>query len=133
MSNNLSRRQFLKIGGAAVASLSLLAACAPVGQQPAASGGETAAPGTEAVQLVWDTFRGPGTGWNEERIDTFKAENPNVEIEFRPLTGASQQDNYGKMYALFAAGDLGDICALTHRTSTSGARSTVASSVRSTT
>ena len=111
LSQNLSRRQFLKIGGAAVASISLLAACVPAGQQPAASSGEAAAPGTEAVQLVWDTFRGPGTGWNEERIDTFKAEHPNVEIEFRPLTGASQQDNYGKMYALFAAGDLGDICA----------------------
>ena len=37
--------------------------------------------------------------------------NPNVEIEFRPLTGATQQDNYGKMYALFAAGDLGDVIA----------------------
>jgi ABC-type glycerol-3-phosphate transport system substrate-binding protein len=60
---------------------------------------------------VWDTFRGPGTGWNEERIETFVAEHPDIEIEFRPLTGSTQQDNYGKMYAQFAAGDLGDICA----------------------
>ena len=35
----------------------------------------------------------------------------NVDIEFRPLTGSSQQDNYGKMYAMHAAGDLGDLIA----------------------
>ena len=110
MVNNLSRRQFLQISGAA-ATVGLLAACVP---QTAPAGG--AAEGGEAatsagVNLVWDTFRGPGTGWNEERIDTFKADHPEVSIEFRPLTGASQQDNYGKMYALFAAGDLGDVCA----------------------
>jgi len=61
--------------------------------------------------LKWDPFRGPGTGWNEERIKTFQEAHPNVAIEFRPLTGATQQDNYGKMYAQFAAGDLGDIVA----------------------
>jgi len=67
-------------------------------------------PALEAA-LVWDTFRGPGTGWNEERIATFQDIYPGVTIEFRPLTGASQQDNYGKMYASHAAGDLGDIVA----------------------
>jgi ABC-type glycerol-3-phosphate transport system substrate-binding protein len=71
---------------------------------------EGAPPDMEA-QLVWDTFRGPGTGWNEERISTFRDNFPNVTIEFRPLTGASQQDNYAKMYALHAAGDLGDVIA----------------------
>ncbi|RLT44967.1 MAG: extracellular solute-binding protein [Chloroflexi bacterium] len=39
------------------------------------------------------------------------AANPGVTIEFRPLTGASQQDNYGKMYASHAAGDLAEVCA----------------------
>lgn len=109
MSKFLSRRHFLQMSGA-VAAIGVLAACAPVGQQPAATGGEGGA-SAEAIQLKWDTFRGPGTGWNEERIDTFKQENPNIEIEFRPLTGASQQDNYGKMYSMFAAGDLGDLIA----------------------
>jgi ABC-type glycerol-3-phosphate transport system substrate-binding protein len=64
-----------------------------------------------AGNLIWDTFRGIGSGWNEERIDTFREIYPNVNIEFRPLVSASQQENYGKMYAMHAAGDLGDICA----------------------
>jgi ABC-type glycerol-3-phosphate transport system substrate-binding protein len=62
------------------------------------------------AKLIWDTFRGPGTGWNEERIATFKQRNPKVDIEFRPL-GGGQQENYAKMYAMFAADDLGDIVA----------------------
>ncbi|MCX6049241.1 MAG: extracellular solute-binding protein [Chloroflexi bacterium] len=109
MSKNLSRRRFLQMSGA-VASVGLLAACAPQAAAPQAGAGGAAA-STDTIKMKWDTFRGPGTGWNEERIKTFKEKNPNVDIEFRPLTGASQQDNYGKMYALFAAGDLGDICA----------------------
>ncbi|MBC7237819.1 MAG: extracellular solute-binding protein [Chloroflexi bacterium] len=60
-------------------------------------------------KLVWDTFRGIGTGWNEERISTFKDMYPNVDIEFRPTVVSSQQEAYGKWYAMQAAGDLGDI------------------------
>lgn len=126
MSKKSSRRQFLRISGATIAT-GLLAACAapaappaapaaPAADatQPAAGAAPTEAPASatgEKVLLKWDTFRGPGTGWNEERIKTFAEKNSNVEIEFRPLTGASQQDNYGKMYAQFAAGDLGDVVA----------------------
>jgi ABC-type glycerol-3-phosphate transport system substrate-binding protein len=111
MSKHLSRRQFLQLSGAA-ATISVLAACAaPVTAPQTGASGEQAAASTDTILLKWDTFRGPGTGWNEERIESFKAEHPNVEIEFRPLTGSTQQDNYGKMYAQFAAGDLGDICA----------------------
>src|SRR4051812_10700164 len=105
MSKNLSRRRFLQMSGA-VASVGLLAACAPQAA-PQAGGAQSGSATTDTVKMKWDTFRGPGTGWNEERIKTFKEKHPNVDIEFRPLTGASQQDNYGKMYALFAAGDLG--------------------------
>ena len=104
---NISRRRFLQSAGA-LASLGVLAACAaPV------PGGDTGGDGasSDSINLIWDTFRGPGTGWNEERIDTFKEMHSNVDIEFRPLTGSSQQDNYGKMYAMHAAGDLGDIIA----------------------
>jgi ABC-type glycerol-3-phosphate transport system substrate-binding protein len=117
MAKNISRRHLLKaISGTAVAGA--LAACAaPAAQAPGGATTEkteaTVAPAAagEKVNLKWDTFRAPGTGWNEERITTFVEKNPNIAIEFRPLTGASQQDNYGKMYAQFAAGDLGDICA----------------------
>ncbi len=110
MAKSMSRRRFLQMSGA-VTSIGLLAACVAPGTAPAAGGegGETAS--GDAINLIWDTFRGPGTGWNEERIDTFKESHPNVSIEFRPLTGASQQDNYGKMYAMYAADDLGDIVA----------------------
>ena len=119
MTKNISRRQLLKTIGLTTVAGALAACAAPAapGAQPAApaangSPAPTAAPAAgEKVSLKWDTFRAPGTGWNEERIKTFTEKNPNVEIEFRPLTGATQQDNYGKMYAMFAAGDLGDIIA----------------------
>ncbi len=119
MAKTISRRQLLKVLGSTAVAGALAACTTPATQAPgnatAATGGGTAAPTTaasgNAVHLKWDTFRAPGTGWNEERIKTFTQLNPNVTIEFRPLTGASQQDNYGKMYAQFAAGDLGDIIA----------------------
>lgn len=109
MAKAISRRNFLQLSGA-VAAVGVLAACAPAAAPTTGGegGGDTAA-ATKA--LVWDTFRGPGTGWNEERIETFQAEYSDVTVEFRPLTGSSQQDNYGKMYAMHAAGDLGDIVA----------------------
>ncbi|HRW03656.1 MAG TPA: substrate-binding domain-containing protein [Caldilineaceae bacterium] len=110
MANRMSRRRFLQVSGA-VTSLGVLAACVAPGGAPEAGGEGGNAPSSDTVNLIWDTFRGPGTGWNEERIDTFKESHPNVSIEFRPLTGSSQQDNYGKMYAMHAAGDLGDIVA----------------------
>ncbi|HXF63632.1 MAG TPA: extracellular solute-binding protein [Caldilineaceae bacterium] len=110
MSKQFSRRGFLKVSGAA-AAFSVLAACAPSAAPAPAAEGESGTPAAETIHLKWDTFRAPGTGWNEERIQTFQEANPNVTIEFRPLTGSSQQDNYGKMYAQHAAGDLGDICA----------------------
>jgi ABC-type glycerol-3-phosphate transport system substrate-binding protein len=118
MANQISRRAFLR--GSLLVTGGLLAACAapaaPASAPAASSGGEAApaaaaAPAAENILLRWDTFRSPGTGWNEERVETFMAANPGVTIEFRPLTGASQQDNYGKMYASQAAGDLGEICA----------------------
>ena len=110
MSKNISRRSFLQISGFATAA-GMLAACAPTVAPQSGDSGASAPPASDTVNLIWDTFRGPGTGWNEERIETFQETYPNVSIEFRPLTGSSQQDNYGKMYSLFAAGDLGDICA----------------------
>jgi len=123
MSRKISRRQLLRLTGSLAVGGALASCAAPPSSAPVSSGapaantGAKAASPTEApasgekVKLKWDTFRAPGTGWNEERIKTFVEKHPNVEIEFRPLTGASQQDNYGKMYAQFAAGDLGDVIA----------------------
>ncbi len=106
-----SRRNFLR-GSLMMAAGGVLAACAPAaapsGSTQPSSGG---APAQETVALRWDTFRGIGTGWNEERITTFQEMNPNVTVELRPLAGSSQQDNYAKMYAAFAANDLGEVIA----------------------
>ena len=118
MANSISRRAFLR--GSLLVTGGLLAACAapsaPAPAPAASSGGEAApasaaAPAAEDILLRWDTFRGVGTPWNEERISTFKELYPNVTIEFRPLTDAVQQNNYAKMYASHAAGDLGELCA----------------------
>ncbi|HEY3288887.1 MAG TPA: twin-arginine translocation signal domain-containing protein, partial [Anaerolineae bacterium] len=91
MARNLSRRQFLKAAGLTTIA-GVLAACTPAATtQPGSAGTTQATPApaasTEKVSLKWDTFRAPGTGWNEERIKTFTALNPNVTIEFRGLTG----------------------------------------------
>ena len=128
MSKKYSRREMLRMVGL-LGSGAVLAGCVAqpgavvekvvtvevekevvVKETVVVEGAAAAAPALEAA-LIWDTFRGVGTGWNEERISTFQAMHPGVSIEFRPLTGSSQQDNYGKMYAMQAAGDLGDVIA----------------------
>jgi ABC-type glycerol-3-phosphate transport system substrate-binding protein len=109
MKTKMSRREMLKMM-ALTAAAGALAACGQ-GQPVEVSDPEVgdSAP-DEQASLVWDTFRTPGTGWNEERIATFKSSHPNTEIEFRPL-GGGQMENYARMYAMHAAGDLGDIIA----------------------
>ena len=103
MANQISRRAFLR--GSLLVTGGLLAACAAPAAAPAAPAAEApaaaaeapaaaAAPAQEDILLRWDTFRGVGTPWNEERISTFKEIYPNVTIEFRPLTDAVQQNNY---------------------------------------
>lgn len=56
-------------------------------------------------KLVWETSRGPGTGWNEERIKTFRDIYPEVEIELLP----HPHGDYTRYYTKFAAGDLSDL------------------------
>jgi ABC-type glycerol-3-phosphate transport system substrate-binding protein len=56
-------------------------------------------------KISWETWRGPGTGWNEERMQSFSEMYPGVEFEFRPMP----YGDYAKMYTEAAAGDLGDI------------------------
>jgi ABC-type glycerol-3-phosphate transport system substrate-binding protein len=69
--------------------------------------------GATSGTLVWDTFRGVGTPWPDDRIKAFKEANPGWDVEFRPipLPGGVQAEAYPKMYAMFAAGTLGDVFA----------------------
>ncbi|HEY3111884.1 MAG TPA: extracellular solute-binding protein [Chloroflexota bacterium] len=60
------------------------------------------------VTLVWDTFRGVGTPYPDELIKAFRAKQPNITIEFRPLP-TSQTDSYPKLYTMYAAGNIGDL------------------------
>ncbi len=64
-------------------------------------------------KIIWDTFRAqPGKGqWGQDRLDNFKQLYPDVTVELRPIPQTAQQDAYGKMYAMEAAGDLGDVIA----------------------
>jgi len=63
--------------------------------------------------MIWDTFRAqPGKGqWGQDRLDNFKAMYPDVNVTLRPIPQTAQMDAYGKMYAMEAAGDLGDVIA----------------------
>jgi len=98
----ISRRDFLRASAAAGA----LTASGLAGAVPALADAAAQAPELEG-RIVWDTFRGIGTGWNEERIETFQEMHPNVEIELRPVSGDNNVDRYTRMYVLEAAGDLG--------------------------
>jgi multiple sugar transport system substrate-binding protein len=83
--NQLSRRQFLHLAGAGVASAALLAACAPVpAGAPAAAGGEAGAAAPAAAQTVltfghhWDAAFRPR---QDEFDQKWLAEHPDVKIE----------------------------------------------------
>jgi ABC-type glycerol-3-phosphate transport system substrate-binding protein len=84
-----------------------------------AAAGQSAAPAAGAVKpspsgkLIWDTFRGDGTPWPEDRIKAFQAATSGWTVEFRPipLPGGVQAEAYPKMYAMYASGTLGDVFA----------------------
>ncbi len=75
----------------------------------AASASAAAANGT----LNWDTFRGVGTPWPDQRIKAFQDANPGWSVNLRPipLANGNQMDAYPKMYAMYASGTLGDVFA----------------------
>ena len=129
-----SRRSFLWIS--AGAAVTLLAACSapaptPVPAKPAAPKPAESAKPAEAPKpvekpaaaappkaasggtLVWDTFRGVGTPWPEDRIKAFEGANAGWKVDFRPITlpGNVQAEAYPKMYAMFASDTLGDVFA----------------------
>lgn len=133
----VTRRRFLGIVGT-LAAASALAACssqpsATTGQTstqanssaaaaPAASAGAatttsgttsapaaTSASSAEKITLHWDTFRGVGTPWPKQMIDTYQKKYPNRTMVLRPIPiPGGQQEAAPKMYAMYAAGTLGD-------------------------
>ncbi len=135
-----SRRAILTLL-AGVPALALLAACGGTAATTQTASSQTAAPTSVAassaaaattqaassaaqptsasanaqaanVHLYWDTFRGVGTPWPDQRIKAFQDANPGVTAEMRPIpTPQSQQDAYPKMYAMYASGTLGDVFA----------------------
>jgi multiple sugar transport system substrate-binding protein len=83
MTKQLSRRQFLQIGGAGLAGLAL-AACAVPGAAPSSSGGQAAAPGKEAV-----TLKLMNQNWGElydnlmiKISDEYTAAHPEIKFEW---------------------------------------------------
>lgn len=61
------------------------------------------------MTLYWDTFRGIGTPWPQRMIDTYQKKYPNRKMILRPIpVPGGQQEAYPKMYAMYAAGTLGD-------------------------
>ncbi|RIK39809.1 MAG: hypothetical protein DCC57_19960 [Chloroflexi bacterium] len=127
MTQQISRRGFLRMSGA-LATVGVLAACAPTAAPQAQTGEGGAAPGGDTVNLKWDTFRAPGTGWNEERIETFKESHPNVNIAVPASRTTTARCMPSTPPAIWATSS-----PLTPRISISGAPSTSRSSCRSTT
>lgn len=72
----LSRRHFLILAGA-TGTTALLAACAPVGQAPAAGGGEAAAPAGEVITLEFLGDPGIPDNYPDEQ-EKFHDEHPNL-------------------------------------------------------
>ncbi len=98
---------------ATAAPAATTAAVAPAAPTTAPAPNTTPAPkAAGSGQLTWDTFRGIGTPWPDDRIKAFQEVNTGWTVQLRPITiGQSQQDAYPKMYAMFASGTLGDVFA----------------------
>lgn len=104
MTNQLSRRQFLKAAGVAGAG-ALLAACvaAPAAAPAGAGGGATT---QEPVELRVLIAKGPPVETvNEFLTEATKAKNPNVSTKFEYISG----DLAELVYAQAAAGTLADV------------------------
>ena len=104
MTNQLSRRQFLKAAGVAGAG-ALLAACvaAPAAEPAGAGGGATT---QEPVELRVLIAKGPPVETvNEFLTEATKAKNPNVSTKFEYISG----DLAELVYAQAAAGTLADV------------------------
>ncbi len=76
---------------------------------PTTAPAATSAAASESITLTWDTFRGAGTKWPEMMVDAYQKQYPNRKVIYRPIPiPGGQQEAYPKMYAMYAAGTLGD-------------------------
>jgi multiple sugar transport system substrate-binding protein len=91
--------------GAATAPASAAATKPADTAKPAAA---APAPGTAPVKLILDTHRGAGTKWLEYVPASFSKKFPNATVEVR-LTATSQIESYAKLYAMYTAGNIGDV------------------------
>ncbi len=114
----MARRRLLATAALAAGGAALGAACGGAAATPAAGtpgGAQTGAQRTlPPATIGWDTFRGDPQGeWPALMIRTFKEKFPQINVEYRPiaLDNGSQQSAYPKMYAMAAAGTLGDVFA----------------------
>jgi arabinosaccharide transport system substrate-binding protein len=105
---SMSRRDFLRFS-AALAGITALTACAAPGAAPAA-GGESAAPATTGIELVFWGFADNRNKWYEALTETFKEEMPDVTIAIESFPYAEMHD---KIQTALVAGsgapDIGDI------------------------
>ena len=103
-----SRRDFLRISGAAGLTLGL-AACVPAAPgQPAASGGEAAAPSGEGVTLRWVTNHASVEIPNFEKVaQNFMDSNPNIKVELLNIPGGDEY--YNSINTQGVGGSLPDI------------------------
>lgn len=113
--NQLSRRQFMQWSSAAGLA-TLLAACAPAapGGPAAAPSGAGAAPAGDVIKIRYQS-REPEQAagiqelWNEF-YPQFRAENPNVEVEFLPDPGANRRESSLAAMVAGNAPDLLEFC-----------------------
>ncbi len=118
MSNRtLSRRQFL-VGSLTLTGAVALAACVPAAPPAAApaAGGEaapaaaaaaaTTAPSTEPIQLVFHSRLGTHADWHQSRVALFEEQHPGLKLTVDQL---DSNDMYVKVYAMSAAGTVGDV------------------------
>jgi multiple sugar transport system substrate-binding protein len=103
MLNPMSRRTFLRMAGGGAAAALFVAACAPTAApQPAATGGEAAAPSAEGVSLSVMAFGQPDQPAFQALADAYMERNPNTKVEALFLPNDEQY--YATLQTQFAGG-----------------------------
>lgn len=102
----ISRRAFL-LGSSAVVTGAMLSSCvAPGGQTGAQPGGGQAAPGEEAITIVFHTRLGSHADWHKQRQPLFEEQYAPLKLQIDEIPA---DEMITKLYALRASGQLGDV------------------------
>ncbi|MEX1020533.1 MAG: sugar ABC transporter substrate-binding protein [Litorilinea sp.] len=103
----LSRRQFL-IGSSSLAAGALLAACVAPQAAPgtATEAGESAAPSSEPIELVFHSRLGAHADWHKSRVPLFEEQHPGVTLHIDEIPG---NEMWPKVYAMAASATIGDV------------------------